>query len=65
MILEEGLDMPMPAPQYENKCWNCGAEINDVICMHAGYDPETGEPNGYECDNCGKHLGDYRRRHLN
>jgi DNA-directed RNA polymerase subunit RPC12/RpoP len=63
MLEEETLDIPIPTPTYENHCWNCGAEINDVICQDAGLDSETGEPNGYECNDCGKDLGDYRRRH--
>jgi hypothetical protein len=56
----EGIDMPMPIPQYENCCWNCKAEINDIICEWGGLDPLTGEPNGYICNICGKHLGDLR-----
>lgn len=57
----EAAEIPMPTPTYENICWNCGAEINNVICQHAGYDDETGEPNGYECNECGMSLYERRR----
>jgi len=46
-------------PTYVNHCWNCGAYIDDLICQNGGLD-EDGCPNGYECEECGKHLGDAR-----
>ena len=60
MVEQEYHDIPMPVPVYQYNCWNCGDEINDVICQHAGFD-ETGSK-GFTCNSCGKDLGDYNRR---
>jgi hypothetical protein len=65
LVDEYDPNMPMPDPLYENHCWNCQAYISDVICEDGGLDPETGEPNGYICNVCGKDLGDFRRRNVN
>ena len=58
----EALEIPVPVPEYTNICWNCQAPIDDVTCMFAGYDDETGEPNGYECNECGMSLYERRRK---
>ena len=58
-------DPPQPQPHYENHCWNCKAPIDDVTCMDAGLDDESGEPNGFECNDCGMSLYEFRRRNVN
>lgn len=50
-------------PTYINHCWNCGAYIDNLCCQDGGLD-EDGCPNGYECQECGKHLGDARKAGL-
>ncbi len=57
--ITEAEEIPYPVPQYVNHCWNCGAYVDNIICQDGGYD-EDGQPNGYECEQCGKHLGDAR-----
>ncbi len=42
-------------PDYESVCWNCKIPIDSLPCLRAGHD-ETGSL-GWECTNCGKHLG--------
>ena len=59
----EAEEIPMPVPDYENNCWNCGDYISNVICEDGGLDND-GCPNGYICNQCGKHLGDARKAGL-
>lgn len=59
---QEAADIPMPNPTYVSNCWHCFNLITDLICENGGLDPVSGEPNGYVCNGCGKHLGDWRRR---